>query len=148
MSIIRRSAGLGILLLSVVGLILCTAGIAGVWMGKSRLDHVVEAVFGTADDAFEFMETKLDRVNQALERSRQRVTVLSRLTARLKTTEADLSTEFEPLLQTLDGVYGELQSAEHWLDASQAIAGGVHRVSDAVVRSEAADPDESDRVTA
>jgi chromosome segregation ATPase len=114
------------------------AGTAGAWVGKSRLDTVVAALFGTADEAFDFIDTRLDRVNQRLDRSRQRVGGLSSLAERLKTAEADLGAEFEPLLQTLDGVYRELQSAEHWLDSSEAVARGVNRVSEAMVSQAAA----------
>ncbi len=150
MTIIRRSTGLGTILLSVLGLLLCIAGAAGVWVGKSRLDTVVTALFGTADDAFGFMDTRLDRVNQTLHKSRQRVSGLSRLAERVKTTEADLGAEFEPLSQTLDEVYGELQSAEQWLDSLQTIAGGVNRVSEAMSERAASrkEGDESAGVTA
>jgi len=149
MSAIRRSAGFGALLLSIIGLLLCAAGVISVWICKSRADTVTAAAFGTADEAFVFLEDKLARVNQTLSSSRQRVNGMAGLAERLKTTGADLSTEIEPLQQTLDDVYDELRSAEHWLDSCQAIAGGVHSVSAAIVASEEnATRNESTNVTA
>jgi hypothetical protein len=44
MTIIRRSAGLGAILLSVLGLLLCIAGVAGLGLGKGRLDIVIAAL--------------------------------------------------------------------------------------------------------
>lgn len=136
MKIVQRSAGLATLLLSVLGLLLCSAGIFGVWTGKSRLDALGAAVFGTADEALGFVGTKLDRVRQVLDESQQRVSGLSRIAERLRTAEADVSKECEPLLQTLDRVFDELKAAESWLDSSHAVARGVSRVSEAVVSSE------------
>jgi len=135
-TIIRRTTGLGILSLSVVGLFLCIAGGIGVWAGKSRLEAVGAAVFGTADEGLDFVGKKLDRVQQALDKSQQRVSGLSRIAERLKNAEADVSKECEPLLHTLDEVFAELRTAESWLDSSHAVASGVSRVSEAVVSSE------------
>ncbi len=136
MAILRRSIGLGTILLSAFGLLLCLAGIIGVWMGKSRVDTVGTAVFGTADDALAFVDTKLDRVKDVVERSRHRVSGISRTAERLRNAEADARKECEPLLQALDEVYQELKSAESWLDSSHAVASGISRVSEAVVSSE------------
>ncbi len=136
MNIVRRLAGHGTLLLAVLGLFLCIGGIVGVWVGKSRVDPVGAAVFGTADEALGFVDIKLDRVKQVLERSRRRVSEMSRIAERLRSAEANARRECEPLLQTLEEVYQELRSAESWLDSSHAIAGGVSRVSEAVVSSE------------
>jgi hypothetical protein len=58
----RRLAGSGILTLAVLGLLLCLGGTAGAWFIKSRVDAVGDAVFGTADEAFGFVNEKLDRV--------------------------------------------------------------------------------------
>ena len=120
------------------------AGAAGVWVGKSRLDTVAAALFGTADEAFDFLGTRLDRVNERLDTSRDRVSGLSRLAERLKTTDADLSADFEPMLRTVDEVYGQLQAAEHWLDSSEAVARGVNRVSGAMAASQAASREAGD----
>lgn len=136
MSIIRRSAGYGALLLSAIGLLLCLAGIAGAWVGKSRLDAVAAALFGTADEAFGFIEVKLNRVQQALDTSRQRIGGLSGLAERLNAAGADVSAELQPLSQTLDEVYGELRSAEQWLDSGQAMAHAVNRLSEAAASRE------------
>lgn len=137
MTNIRRATGFATILLSILGLALCITSAAGVWLGKSRVDALSAALFGTADDAFAFIETRLDRVNQALDKSRQRVTGLSSVAERMNTTEAgaDVRAEFQPLL---DEVYSELQAAEHWLDPLQAVAGGVNKVSEAMVMSQTA----------
>jgi hypothetical protein len=136
MAILRRSIGLGTILLSAFGLLLCLTGIIGVWMGKSRVDAVGTAVFGTADDALAFVDAKLDRVKDVVERSRHRVSGISRIAERLRNAEADARKECLPLLQALDEVYQELKSAESWLDSSHAVANGISRVSEAVVSSD------------
>ena len=136
MNIVRRLAGHGTLLLAVLGLFLCIVGIVGVWVGKSRVDPFGTAVFGTADEALGFVDIKLDRVKQVLERSRHRVSDMSKIAERLNSAEANARKECEPLLKTLEEVYQELKSAESWLDSSQALASGVSRVSEAVVSSD------------
>ncbi|MFZ4398042.1 MAG: hypothetical protein ACOYOU_20710, partial [Kiritimatiellia bacterium] len=93
-------------------------------------------VFGTADDVFAFVDTKLDRVRQVVENSRQRVSGISRLAERLKNAEADAKKDCEPLLQALDEIYQELKAAESWLDSSHAVASGVSRVSEALASSD------------
>jgi hypothetical protein len=136
MAIVRRLIGFGTLLLAVLGLLLCAGGIIGTWAVKSRVDVISTAVFETADDALAFVDTKLDRVKQIVERSRHRVSGISRTAQRLRNAEADARKECEPLLQALDEVYQELKSAESWLDSSHAIASGVSRVSEAVASSD------------
>ena len=136
MAILKRSIGLGTLLLALLGLLLCVGVTIGVWLVKSRVDAVGTAVFGTADDAFAFVDTKLDRVRQVVENSRQRVSGISRLAERLKNAEADAKKDCEPLLQALDEIYQELKAAESWLDSSQAVASGVSRVSEALASSD------------
>lgn len=149
MTTIRRSVGVGAILMAFLGLLLCTAGIAGVWVGKSYLDPMNDALFATADEAFEFMETRLHRVQQTLNKSRERVRDISVRAGRLKTMKAEASIEFVPLFQTLDELLDDLTSAEQWLDASQAIARGVNRVSETVASSETADlREKSDGLTA
>src|SRR5580765_544505 len=101
MTLLRRSAGLGAVLLSVLGLLLCLAGVAGVWAARGRADKLVAASFDTADDAFEFMDTRLGRVTQSLERSRERAGGLSKLAERLSAAAAadapaDAPAEAEP----------------------------------------------------
>jgi len=136
MAIVRKSIGLGTLLFAVLGLLLCVGGIVGVWMGKNRVDAIGTAVFGAADDAFGFVDIKLDRVKQVVARSRQQVSGMSRIAERLKNAEANVRKECEPLLQAVDEVFQELKSAESWLDSSHAVASGVSRVSEAVVSSD------------
>jgi|GEM_PF-5524251 len=142
MTIIRRSVGVGTLLLSFLGIVLSVAGSAGVWIGKTRLDPVITTLFGTADDAFIFIETKLDLVNQTLDESRKRLSGLSELAERAKSSSADLNPDFEPLLRTLDEVREKLKAAEHWLESSRAIAEGVNKMSNAIALSEAAKSDD------
>ena len=136
MTILRRSIGLGIILLSAFGLLLCLAGIVGVWMVKSRVEAVGKAVFTAADDSLGFVDAKLDRVKDALDRSRQRVSWISTAAERLRNEKADARTECEPLLHALDEVFQQLKAAESWLDSCQAVASGVSKVSEAVVSSE------------
>ncbi len=136
MAILERSMGFGTILLSVLGLLLCVGGIFGIWMGKNRVDAVGTAVFGNVEEAMAFVDIKLDRVKQAVEKSRQRVSGISRIAERLKNAEADARKDCEPLLQAVDEIYQQLKSAESWLDSSHAVASGVSRVSEAVVSSD------------
>ncbi len=136
MTVIRRSTGLGTLLLSVLGLLLCISSTFILWAGRSRLDRIGTALFGTADEALAFVDVKLDRVKQTVDRCQQRVTGVSRLAERLKNAEVDARKECEPLLQKLNTVFDELKSAESWLQSGQAVANGVSRVSEAVVSSQ------------
>ena len=142
MIIIRRSAGVGAVLLSVLGLLLCIGVAAGVWVGKRQVNGLNAALFGTADEAFAFMETRLDRVQQALVASRQRVGGVSRLAEQLKTAGGDGRGELQPLVQTLDDAFEKLKAAENGLDSTEAIARGVNRMSDAIATSRAAGSDD------
>ena len=156
MTLLRRSAGLGAVLLSILGLLLCLAGVAGVWTARGRADRLVAASFDTADDAFDFLDTRLTRVRQSLGRSRERAGGLSKLAERLTAAapdveaDADVPAEAEPLRQAIDAAYRELQSAEQWLDASEAVARGVHRVAASVAasRADASSPESSAGVNA
>jgi hypothetical protein len=136
MAILRKLIGFGTMLMAVLGLLLCVGGIIGIWVGKSRVDAVGIAVFGTADETLAFVDIKLDRVKQVIERSRHRVSGISRIAERLKNAEAEARKDSEPLLQAVDEVYQELKSAESWLDSSHAVASGVSRVSEAVASSD------------
>ena len=136
MILFRRSIGLGTILLSVLGLLLCLSGIVGVWIVKSRVAAVCTAAFSAADESLDFVNAKLDRVKQALEKSRQRVSGISRAVERLRDEKANARKESEPLLQALDEVFQQLKAAESWLDSCHAVASGVSRVSEAVVSSE------------
>jgi hypothetical protein len=145
MSIIRRSAGIGALVLSILGLLLCMVSAAGVWAAKSRVDSIAAAFFGTADDAFEFMATRLVLVNQRLGSSRQQVSSLAERAERLRTMDATgagseplVLAEFDALPWTLDMVLSELKASEAWLDSIQAVAGGLHRASQSIAASQAA----------
>jgi hypothetical protein len=136
MAILKRLIGFCTLLLAVLGMLLCVGGIIGVWAGKSRVDAVGTAVFGTADEALAFVDIKLDRVKQIVEKSRDRVGGISRIAGRLKDAEAEATKDCVPLLQALDEVYQDLKSAESWLDSSRAAASGVSRVFEAVASSD------------
>ena len=136
MILFRRSIGLGTILLSVLGLLLCLSGIVGVWMVKSRVTAVCTAAFSAADESLDFVKAKLDRVQHTLVKSRQRVSGISRAAERLGDEKANARRESEPLLQALDEVFQQLKAAESWLDSCHAVASGVSRVSEAVVSSE------------
>ena len=136
MIIFTKVIGLGTILLSVIGLLLCLAAIIGVWRVKSRVKAIGDAALSAADDSFEFVSAKVDRVQQALDKSRQRVSWISKAAERLRDEKADARKECEPLLQALDEVFQQLEAAESWLDSSYAVASGVSRVSKAVVSSE------------
>ena len=151
MSIVRRSAGIAIVFLSSLALLLCSAGVPYIWIAKGQVDSTAATLFETADDALAFMVNRLHQVQERLETSRERFTRLKRRADRLSATEADLPPELEPLLQTLDEIYGELQGAEHWLEACEAVARGVNRASVSMLVSESAgspqDPDEFSGLT-
>ena len=105
-------------------------------MVKSRVAAVCIAAFSAADESLDFVNANLDRVKQALDKSRQRVGGISRATERLRDEKANARKESEPLLQALDEVFQQLKAAESWLDSCHAVASGVSRVSEAVVSSE------------
>ena len=84
MIIFTRLLGFGTVLLSVVALLLCLAGIVGVWIVKSRVKAIGNAAFSAADDSLEFVNAKIDRVKQALDKSRQRVGWISKAAERLR----------------------------------------------------------------
>jgi chromosome segregation ATPase len=136
MIILRRSAGLGILLLSTLGLLLCFAGIVGVWVVKDRVEAIGNAVFSAADESLVFVDAKLDRVKEALDKGRQRVNGISKAAERLKDEKADARKESLPLLQALDEIFQQLKAAESGLDSCHAVADGISRVSEAVVSSQ------------
>jgi len=137
MGIVRRSLGVGSLLLSVLGLILCLAGIVGIWIVRSRVEAAGEAVLGAAEDSLAFVDDKLDRVKQILNRSQEPVGLLSKAAKRLQRKDPEAKKEVTSLLLTLDEkVFQELKTAQSWLDSAHAVAVGVGRVSQAVVSSD------------
>jgi hypothetical protein len=136
MTIIRFSIGGVTLLLSIVGLLACIAGIVGVWMVAGRVETVGNAVFSTADESLVFVDAKIDRVKQALDNSRQRVSGISKAAERLRDERADARKESQSLLQIVDEIFQQLKAAESWLDSCQGVALGVSRVSEAVVSSD------------
>jgi phage shock protein A len=136
MTITRFSIGSGTVLLSILGLLLCLAGIVGVWMVKERVEAVGNAICAAADESLVFVDAKIDRVKEELDKSRQRVSGISKLAERLRDEKADARKEAEPLLQSLNEVFEQLKAAESWLESSLAAAQGVSRVSQAVVSSQ------------
>ena len=137
MAIVRRSLGLGTLLLSILGLTICIAVIVGVWMVKSRVEAVSNAALEAADQALAFVDDKLGQVEETLKRGQQPVTLLSKAAERLQRQKPEAKEEVTSLLRQLDDtVFQELKSAESWLDSAHAIAVGVDRVSEAVVTSD------------
>jgi hypothetical protein len=136
MKIVRFLVGGGAVLLSMVGFLMCLAGIVGVWMLSGRAEAVADAVFSAADESLVFVDAKVDRVKQAVDNSRRRVSGISKLAQRLRDETADARKESESLLQALDEIFQQLKAAETWLDSCQGVAVGVSRVADAVVSSE------------
>ncbi|HSI34439.1 MAG TPA: hypothetical protein VK986_12690, partial [Tepidisphaeraceae bacterium] len=82
----------------------------------------------------------LDRAGQSTERTRERARDLAKRAQRLGESKADLTAEAEPLLRAIDSAYHELQSAEPWLQASEAVVRGVQRVAESVAESRADAP--------
>src|SRR4051812_39798447 len=116
MANIRRSAGAGIILLSALGLLLCIACAVGAWIGRARVDTFITAWFTAADGTFEFVEIRLDRVNDALNKSKERVSGLSVFAEQVREKGVGSAEQFRPLLEVIDDVYGELETAETRLD--------------------------------
>lgn len=137
MTIARRSLGLGTLLLSILGLTICLAVIVGVWMVKSRVEAVSAAALEAAGQTLAFVDDRLGRVEEILNRGQQPVTLLSTAAKRLQRQEPKAKEEVTSLLRQLDDtVFQELESAQSWLDSAHAVAVGVGRVSEAVVTSD------------
>ena len=137
MTIVRRSLGLGTLLLSILGLTVCLVVIVGVWMVKSRVEAVSDAALEAADQSLAFVDDRLGRVEEILKRGQQPVTLLSTAAKRLERQEPEAKEEVTSLLRQLDDtVFQELKSAQSWLDSAHAIAVGVDSVSEAVVTSD------------
>ncbi len=136
MKFVRLSVGGGAMLLSLLGLLVCIAGVCGVWMLKGRVEAVSQAVFGAADKSLVFVDAAVDRVEQALDASRRRVSGMSKAVERLRNPAADAKEESEPLLQVLEEVYQQVKAAESWLESSRALVQGVSSVSEAVVSSD------------
>ena len=127
MNIIKRSTGLGVILLASVVLIICLAGIIGVWITKSRVDVLGDRVFEAAEDSLAFMDEKLDRIEGVLRNSHRRIGLLSKSLNRLPQKDAEVKAEATSLLKTLDTeVFGPLRSAQTWLDSTHAVAVGGH----------------------
>jgi len=117
MTITRRLAALGIVLLPVIGLIVCMAAIVGIWVGKTRFDLVVAALSGTTVKVLCDVEVQLDRARQALKESQQRVSDLSSIAERLKTAESFSSEECEPIIQSVDDLLDDLRLAGSRLES-------------------------------
>jgi chromosome segregation ATPase len=137
MTIIRRSAGLGMVIVSSVMLILCLTLIVGVWSIKNRLDAIEDGLYKAADNSLEFMDQKLDKIENALKNGNRRISLLSNAVNRLPEKAAEIKTETASLLRSLDEeVFEPLRTAQTWIDSTQAVAVGVGKVSEAVVTSE------------
>lgn len=136
MNTIRRSAGLGMTIVASAGLVLCLAGIVGVWITKRHVDALGDKVFEAAEDSLAFVDKKLDRVETAFRDVHSRIGVLSKAVDRFPQKQAEAETETRSLLKTLDEeVFEPLKSAQTWLDSTHAVAVGVGKVSEAVVSS-------------
>jgi hypothetical protein len=116
--------------------ILCLAGIAGVWLAKSRVDVLGDQVFDAADDTLAFVDGRLDRIEAIFKNVHRRIGMLSKAVDRFPQKEAEAKAEAISLLKTLDEeVFEPLKSAQTWLDSTHAVAVGVGKVSTAVVSS-------------
>lgn len=136
MNVIKQSAGLAVILLASVVLIICFAGIIGVWITKSRMDVLGDKVFDATEDSLAFMDEKLDRVERAFKNSHRRVELLAKGVTRFPQKDAEVKAEATSLLKTLDEeVFEPLKSAQTWLDSTHAVAVGVGKMSEAVVSS-------------
>lgn len=137
MNAIRRSAGLGIILLASVMLILCLAGIVVVWLAKSHVDAIGDGIFKAADNSLEFMDEKLDRIENAFQNGNRRIGLISKAVNHLPEKGAEIKAETISLLKSLDEeVFEPLKTAETWLDSARALAVGMGKVFEAVVTSE------------
>ena len=137
MNAIRRSAGLGIILLASAMMILCLAGIVGIWLVKCRVDAMGNCIFKAADNSLNFMDEKLDRIEIAFKNGNRRIGLISNAVNHLPEKGAEIKTETISLLKSLDEeVFEPLKTAETWIDSTQAVAVGVGKVSEAVVTSE------------
>jgi hypothetical protein len=134
---IRRSAGLGVIILSSVMLILCFAGIFSVWFTKSRADAIGDSLFHAAENSLAFMDGKLDRIEIACKNGNRRIGLFSDALKSLPEKGSEIKTDSILLLKSLDDeVFGPLKTAETWIDSTHAVAVGVGLVSEAVVTSE------------
>jgi hypothetical protein len=133
------------LVLSILGVLACLAGAVGAWAAKNRAQAVAAAVFTAADDAFDFMATRLVLVNERLDSSRQKAGGLAARVQRLQTmdAQAQASDEVESLRRILDTVMSELNDAEAWLDSIEAVAQGVNAAAESIAESQAESPGES-----
>ena len=137
MNAIRLSTGLVIIILASVMLILCLAGVFGVWLAKSRVDVIGDGLYQAAGNSLEFMDKKLDRIENAFNNSHRQIGLLSNAVNHLPEKESEIKTATISLLKTLDEeVFEPLKTAETWIDSTQAVAVGVGKVSEAVVTSE------------
>lgn len=136
MSIVRLFVGGSVILLSLAGLVLCCGGVAGVWTIGKRVEALGNVVFSTVDESLIFVDAKVQRVQQAVNKCRTCVRGLSLAAQRLAEKNADLPKESEPLRQGLGEIFQQLNDAQSWLESGRAAAQGVSRISAAVVSSE------------
>jgi hypothetical protein len=123
--------------LAVLGLAACLAGAAGTWAVKTRAQATAAAVFTAADDALEFIATRLVRVKERLDSIRPRVNGLAALAERLQSIDLgpDLKAVADSLRERLDSVAGELKDAEGRLDPIAAMARGVQAAAASIAGS-------------
>ena len=137
MNAIRRSTGLGIILLASAMLILGLAGIIGVWLAKSRVDAIGDGIFKAADNSLEFMDEKLDRIEIVFKNGNKRIGLISNAVNHLPEKGPEIKSETISLLKSLDEeVFEPLKKAETWINSTHAVAVGVGKISEAVVTSE------------
>jgi hypothetical protein len=73
MHVVRRLLGLGLVTLGVLGIIVCLAGIAGVWMAGSRLQQITANVFSRVDQLIDQVDRRGAQAGDAVGRTRELV---------------------------------------------------------------------------
>ena len=104
---------------------------------KSRVDAIGDGIFKAADNSLQFMDEKLDRIENAFKNGNRRIGLISNAVNHLPEKGAEIKTETISLLKSLDEeVFEPLKTAETWIDSTHAVAVGVGKISEAMVTSE------------
>jgi len=147
MAITRYAIGGGATLFSLLGILLCLAGIVAVWLLKRPADGVADAVFTTIDQSLDFTNVQIERVQAALERGRQRTAGVVQRAQRLAQSQADAPADGSLLAELLE-IVEALKAAETWLESGQATAQGIARLSQIAAASPYAAAHEESAVVA
>jgi chromosome segregation ATPase len=140
MSALRRSLGVGAVLLAITGTLVCLSGIAAAWMLKGCVSDVADGVFDAAADALQRVDARLARVETAFQSGAERSAFISKAVQRLRPEELAAKAETIALLKTLDEeVTARLKTAQEWLDATRDVAASVGKVAQTVLSSKYAE---------